>query len=80
MSKFDVSSFSMAQDISIFKLVILLTLSSSKSIVILLTFGKITLLVHLSDFGHVTVILLNLGKALGFKKSFSIIQSAEIKN
>ena len=48
LSKFDVFSFSMTGDIQIFKLVIFLTLSSSKLIVIFLTLGnsKWTLLVH----------------------------------
>ena len=48
LCKFGVSSFSMTGDIKIFKLVILLTLSSSKLIVIFLSFGKLklTLLVY----------------------------------
>ena len=40
MSKFDVSSFSVTEDIQIFKLVILLTLSSSKLIFILVALGQ----------------------------------------
>ena len=45
LSKFDGSSFSTTGDIEIFKLVILLTLSSSKLIVILLTLNKLKLTV-----------------------------------
>ena len=41
VSKFDVSSISLTGDIQIFKLIILLTLSSSKLICILLTLGKL---------------------------------------
>ena len=40
MSKFDVSGSSVTGEIQIFKLVILLTLSSSKSIFVLLTLGE----------------------------------------
>ena len=64
LSKFDVSSFSMTGDIQVSKLVILLTLSSSKLIFILLTLGKSKLILFGSfyKFGQVTVILLSLGK------------------
>ena len=50
LSVFDVSSFSMPGDIQIFKLVILLTLSSSNLKVVLVTLGKtkLTLLVYLN--------------------------------
>ena len=64
LSKFDVSSFSVTEDNYIFKLVILLTLSSSKLIFILLTLGKSKLIL----FGpfycpkQVTFILLSLGE------------------
>ena len=70
LSKFDVSSFLMSGDIQIFKLVILLTLSSLKSIVILLTLGKpnMTLIVYQYYFEQVTVTLLSLGKTFGCKK------------
>ena len=73
MSKFDESSFSMTWDIQIFKLVILLTLSSSKLIVILLNLGKtkLILFVHLSVFGQARVILMSLSKMLGCKKKQS---------
>ena len=70
MSKFDVSSFFMARDIKIFKLVILLTLINSKLMVIFLTLckSKLTLTVYSSDFRQATVILLSLGKMLGCEK------------
>ena len=50
LSVFDVSSFSMPGDIQIFKLVILLTLSSSNLKVVLVILGKtkLTLLVYLN--------------------------------
>ena len=54
----------------VFKLVILLTLSSSKLIVILLTFGnsQFNLLLYYSEFQQVKVTLLSLGKMLDCKK------------
>ena len=63
LSKFDVSSFSLSGDILIFKLVILLTLSSSKSIFLLFTLvkSKLTLFIPFYYFEQVTVILLSLG-------------------
>ena len=80
----------------VFKLVILLTLSSSKLVFILLTLGKseLTLFVPFYYFGQVTVILLSLGKTsqkqskknsrtmhrIFWHKLFSMIQSAGIKN
>ena len=71
LSKFDVSSFSVTEDNYIFKLVILLTLSSSKLIFILLTLGKskLTLFGPFTDCGQVTVILLSSGKTC-CKKQF----------
>ena len=60
LSKFHPSSFSMTGDTQIFKLVILLTLSSLKLIVTLAKL-KLTLLVHIYYFGQVKVILLSLG-------------------
>ena len=70
------SSFSVTEDICNFKLVILLTLSSSK-----LTLFNISSTV----FGQATYILLSLGKTYHEKhriwhRSFSMIQSAGIKN
>ena len=46
VSKFDVSSIPMTDDIYIFKLVILLTLNSSKLIVILMPLDKLKLTLH----------------------------------
>ena len=60
LSKFHPSTFSMTGDTQIFKLVILLTLSSLKLIVTLAKL-KLTLLVHIYYFGQVKVILLSLG-------------------
>ena len=70
------SSFSVTEDICNFKLVILLTLSSSK-----LTLFNISS----TFFGQATYILLSLGKTYHKKhriwhRSFSMIQSAGIKN
>ena len=95
LSKLDVSSFSVTGGI-VFKLVILLTLSSSKLVFTLLILGKseLTLFVPFYYFGQVIVILLNLGKTRYKKQSnknsrtmhrichnlFSMIQSAGIKN
>ena len=71
LSKFDVSSFSVTGNIQIFKLVILLILSSLKLIFILLTLGKskLTLFFSSTDFGQFTVILLCLGKTCHKKQS-----------
>ena len=52
LSKFDVSSFSVTGDIQIFKLVILLTTSSTKLIAILLTLGSSKLTVVLLTFSY----------------------------
>ena len=65
LSKFDVSSFPVTGDTKIFKLVILLPLSSSEMKFILITLGKskLSLLVLLYyAVTSVAVILLNLGK------------------
>ena len=97
LAKFDVSSFSMTGDIQIFKLVILLTLSTSRVIVILLSFsyfGQVKIDPTHSFFtkhGQVTVTAkrnasrIRLTKNLRtthriLPKSFSLIQSAVIKN
>ena len=64
VSKFDVSSIPMTDDIYIFKLVILLTLNSSKLIVILMALDKLKLTLHAHFYycGQVTVTLLSLGE------------------
>ena len=71
LRKFDVSSFSVTGDIWIFKLVILLTLSSSKLIFILLTLDKwrLTLFALFYYFGQVRVILLSLSKTCHEKQA-----------
>ena len=71
LSKFDVSNFFVTEDKQIFKLVISLTLSSSKLVFILLTLGKpaLTLIVPFYYVGQVTVILLGLGKLCCEKQS-----------
>ena len=69
-SKFDVWCFSMTGDIWIFKLVILLTLNSSKLITIFLLWASQILpyLFIFTNLVQVTVILLSLGKTFGHKK------------
>ena len=64
VSKFDVSSIPMTDNIYIFKLVILLTLNSSKLIVILMALDKLKLTLHAHFYycGQVTVTLLSLGE------------------
>ena len=70
MSRFDVSSFSMTEDIQIFKLVILLALSSSKLIFISVALDKSKwpYSFHFPDFGQITVILLSSDKTFGCEK------------
>ena len=70
LSKFDDSSFSVTENIQIFKLVILQTLSSPKLIFILLTLGKSKLILFILFLwlwtGH--SYLMSLGNILGHRK------------
>ena len=70
LSKFDDSSFSMTENIQIFKLVILQTLSSQSwySFCWLWASQYWSYLFFFSNFGQVTVILLSLGSTVGRRK------------
>ena len=70
LSKFDDSSFSVTENIQIFKLVILQTLSSQSwySFCWLWASQNWSYLFFFSNFGQVTVILLSLGSTVGRRK------------